>query len=125
MDQMAYLAEFEAITKEMLETTRRKNSDYASAEDAFKNFRLTEQLGLTSIEVGILVRISDKLTRISNLVDGSQPHVKDEAIEDTVQDMAVYSIILLIALRNRRRMRETKVFTTSSYNGDLPELINN
>ena len=45
-----------------------KNKDYAENDSPFKNFRMSEQVGVDPARA-ILVRISDKLSRISNLLD--------------------------------------------------------
>lgn len=95
--QEVYLQRFKEILDEMYKTTERKNTDYAGTKDAFKNFKLCEDLNLTTVEKGILVRMSDKFQRIANLVETS-PKVTSEAISDTLLDLAVYSIILRIWL---------------------------
>jgi hypothetical protein len=101
--QKQYFLEFENICHEMIDLTKKKNSDYAESADAFANFMTIEQItgGRTTCEVGIVVRITDKLKRIGSLL--SRPaKVLDEKITDTVLDLAVYSVILLIYLRRKR-----------------------
>lgn len=94
-----YLKMFEEICGQMLDLTRRKNADYTGdSGDAFANFRVVEDLGLASVEVGILTRMSDKFSRISSLLKKAG-QVKDESMEDTILDLAVYSVILLIYRR--------------------------
>lgn len=102
MTQKQYLKEFERITTEMVELTKRKNSDYANAQDAFLNFRLIESLGAASTEQGFIVRMSDKLQRIANLISRDN-QVKDETIEDTLKDLSVYSILFLLYLKSKRK----------------------
>lgn len=94
-----YLQKFKEITDEMYALTARKNADYASTTDAWANFTLIEKLtaGQIRAEEGILVRITDKLQRVANLLN-REGQVKDEKITDTLMDAAVYSIILLIYL---------------------------
>ena len=49
---------------------------------------------------GLRVRMHDKLARINNLVDkGATPQY--ESLEDSFKDMANYSIIALLVLRNK------------------------
>lgn len=99
MTQGEYLTRFAEITHEMLRLTSSKNSDYAGEKNAFANFEGIQSLtsGRISIGDGIVVRMTDKLSRIANLISrGSQ--VKSETIFDTLTDLAVYSIILRIHL---------------------------
>lgn len=100
MNPVDYLFAFRKITEEMCALTAAKNRDYAGEADAFANFRLVEQIGLCPTEVGILTRLSDKLARVGRLLN-KEAAVKTESVEDTCLDMAVYSIILLVYLRNK------------------------
>ncbi len=84
---------YEKTIKDMLETTKAKNADYAVTEDPFRNFKMVEKLGITDVPRGILVRMSDKVSRIINLLD-KEASVKDESINDTLIDLANYTIIL-------------------------------
>jgi len=80
----------------------KKNSDYATGEDPFKNFKMASLIGITP-ERAILVRVSDKLARISNLMNpGKKAQVSDEAIEDTVLDMINYLAILRAFLQDEK-----------------------
>lgn len=105
MTQKEYLKEFENITKNMLEVTKAKNTDYCGGDNAFKNFNIIEGLtnGAISTEEGILVRITDKISRIATLIKKNKGAVKDEKITDTLQDLANYAIILLIYLKNKKQ----------------------
>jgi len=101
MNQKEYVEEFKKYTDKMVAITTAKNKDYSEGADAFKNFRQCESLGICRGDKGILVRMSDKMTRISNLLD-KEAMVADEKIEDTLIDLAVYSIILSIYLKEQR-----------------------
>lgn len=86
---------FESELSEMLELVKKKHSDYSSG--SINNFELAEKLWITTTEKAILVRMSDKMARICNLIE-SDPSVKSEAITDTLRDLANYAIILKIYL---------------------------
>ena len=75
-----------------------KNNDYARESDPFKNFRSAEVAGV-NVGRAILVRILDKMSRVSNLLD-REASVKDETINDTLLDMANYIAILNAYLEN-------------------------
>ena len=82
---------FEEITTAMLDLYKRKNADYGNS--VAKTF---DEYGLVSF----LVRIEDKLNRVATLTKKSptEQQVKDEKIEDTLLDLANYSIMALIEL---------------------------
>ena len=94
MDQNTYLERFRQVTDYMNDLTARKNADYAGPGNPFQNFNLIEIItsGRISTSAGILVRLTDKLQRFANLL-AKPPAVVEEAIEDTLLDLAVYSII--------------------------------
>lgn len=82
---------FEQITTNMFDLYKRKNADYGNS--VAKTF---DEYGLVSF----LVRIEDKLNRVTTLTKKSttEQQVKDEKIEDTLLDLANYSIMALIEL---------------------------
>jgi len=85
-----------------LSTAVRKNNDYGgSNNDPFANFRNSTIAGV-SVEKGILVRLMDKMSRVSTLLD-KEAMVKDEAITDTIEDAINYLAILkaYINLKNK------------------------
>lgn len=84
--------------KECLKISHKKNKDYAINEDPFKNFRASEVVGVP-IARAILVRMTDKMSRISNLLD-KENSVKDEKIEDSIYDLINYAAILRAWLKN-------------------------
>lgn len=76
-----------------LSIVARKNNDYAKGDDPFRNFKFANLVGL-SVEKAILVRISDKLARISNVLDKKSISVVDESLDDTIIDAINYLAIL-------------------------------
>lgn len=104
MRQNDYLSAFKQLAADKFLLTNRKNKDYADNQDAFANFRLIEVLthGRISTEEGILVRMTDKLQRIANLLY-KRAAVSDEAITDTLKDLSIYADILNIYLQHQDR----------------------
>lgn len=103
MEKKDFLEQFAKETDLMYNTSYKKNQDYTGDGDAFKNFLAIEELTDKKItaEEGILVRMTDKINRIANLL--YKPNeVVDEKIQDTLLDLAVYSIILKIYLSNKK-----------------------
>lgn len=101
MTTQQFLQRLEELYKSNLEISRAKNKDYAGDGDPFKNFKLCEMLGICSVEEGMLVRITDKLSRISNLLK-KEAEVKDESILDTLQDLSNYSMIMRVYLESKK-----------------------
>jgi len=102
MKQQDYFAAFEKENQEELELTKRKNSDYADDANAFANFEIIHHLscGRITPEQGFVVRMSDKMQRIANLI-ARENQVPDEKITDTLRDLSVYSKLLRIYLMNK------------------------
>lgn len=99
MDKQEFRKKFKKTLDEMYEIMEKKNADYAKVS-AFWNFELVETLWITSVEKWLLVRMADKMSRITTLID-QDAQVKDEAITDTLQDLANYSVILKIFLESK------------------------
>lgn len=103
MTQEEYFKRFQEECNNELQLTKNKNADYADIQDAFANFRQIEHLtsGRISVEAGILTRMSDKFTRVANLL-ARPAAVADESILDTLRDISVYAKILRIYLQDKK-----------------------
>ena len=87
------IREYEVCT----DISRKKNADYSANNDAFLNFRSTQNMGI-SPATAIMVRMGDKMARVGNLLK-KKGLVEDESIHDTLRDLANYSLILSIYLQ--------------------------
>lgn len=100
---MDRVEEFERIADELSQLFADKNDDYGSS--AFKTY---QRWGMKSWAI----RLEDKLRRIITLIkkqeDGEEIHIKDEALEDTLKDLASYSIMALIAMDEGERGMEER-----------------
>lgn len=83
----------------------RKNHDYAGKDggDPFANFRRCEALGLCSSEIGILVRISDKLARLTTFIKDGELKVKDEGVKDTILDLINYCVLFYGLIKSKEK----------------------
>ena len=85
--------EFAKLTKQMLETFKKKNADYGdSTTQTFKEF------GLTSYAI----RLNDKLNRIKSFCKKGELEVRDESVIDTLMDMASYCLLAVIDIKNQK-----------------------
>jgi hypothetical protein len=79
-----------------------KQSDYGAEEDPFANIRASEQFGVPAW-VGAIIRGNDKMRRITKAVKqalaGEKVSLSNEGLEDSFDDLAVYSLIAKILYR--------------------------
>lgn len=97
MNRSRLLAMHRELCEEARGLSERKNHDYSGGKDdthPFLNFTRCESMGICKTEAGILVRMTDKMSRLSTFVTTGEFKVKDEALRDTVLDIINYSIIL-------------------------------
>jgi hypothetical protein len=73
----------------------KKNNDYAGAdgETPFANFERTETMGICSTEQSFLVRMTDKMSRLSTFVSTGELKVTNESYKDAVLDLINYLIL--------------------------------
>lgn len=92
--------EFKNVQAEMYKTFAMKHLDYGLNNIALggdlnnkndKNFSLT----------GLCIRLTDKVSRLKNLLINGKNYVKGEGMEDTFLDIANYGIIGMIVGRNK------------------------
>lgn len=92
------LRHHERLCAEARELMDRKNRDYASGDndgDPFANFRMCEQMGVCTTDEGMVIRLSDKLSRLARLVSpGYSAKVTDESITDTLIDVINYAVLI-------------------------------
>lgn len=102
--RQTFVQQHGALCDELKEITVRKNADYTGAggDNPFHNFTQVESLGICSTSQGFLTRMTDKLSRIASLTVTGKQMVKDESIEDTLKDLANYSLIMICELRSRK-----------------------
>jgi hypothetical protein len=88
----------------MAAITKAKNADYTGVSaDPFANFAAVERSGICTTEQGFLVRMTDKMARITSFVSKGVLEVKDESVQDTLFDLANYCILLAGYIENKRR----------------------
>lgn len=81
---------FEQVTKEMNELYLRKNADYGNSFE-----KTMDTFGI----IAPVIRLNDKVNRLTNLVKSGDSQV-DESIEDTLMDLANYSVMTLAYLQS-------------------------
>ena len=92
----------------------KKNHDYAgkSGHEPFANFTRAEAMGITTTERGMMVRMLDKMSRLSSYMDSGDFKVQDEKLRDTIVDLINYSILLYSYLEEKNEKQYTIVELT-------------
>ena len=73
-----------------------KNRDYAGGDgqEPFANFTRCEAMGICETEAGFLVRVIDKVSRMSSFLRAGKMHVEDESFYDAIIDVVNYMVLL-------------------------------
>ena len=85
-----FLTRLQARADANIQMLVRKNSDYGTPDRPYANFEAAPLVGV-SVARGMLVRMMDKLQRMSNLLD--RPAL-NESIQDSCDDLSNYALIL-------------------------------
>lgn len=90
------------FTRQMLEISQKKNADYTGEDSCpFANFTAVERNGIATTEQGFLTRMMDKMQRINSYAQQGKLEVADEKVEDTLQDLANYCILMSAYIRSK------------------------
>ena len=80
-----------------------KNRDYAGKDgvEPFANFTRVEAMGICKTEQGFLVRLTDKMSRLSSFIHAGKMNVADESFMDTCVDVINYMVLLAAYLKDK------------------------
>jgi hypothetical protein len=93
-------SEFQDIQDEMYEMFARKHMDYGLNNIALGG-DLTNKEDKKFSLTGLCIRLTDKISRLKNLLINGRSFVKGEGMEDTFIDIANYGIIGLLVGRDK------------------------
>ena len=88
--------EFESVLIHMVETRRSKGHDYGDDADTFSNITAATEFGVEPW-LGAAIRLNDKVSRVKSMA--KKRNLKNESVEDSFLDIAIYGIICLIMYR--------------------------
>ncbi len=85
------------LCKDAIALMSKKNHDYGGkGEDLpFRNFDLAPALGICSAELGMVIRLSDKISRLATFFKDGELQVTEETLRDTCMDIVNYSGLIL------------------------------
>lgn len=92
--------EFNAIIKELGEIHNVKNHDYSGGE-YLSDIIASKRMGIVPWK-NALLRMQQKMSRMESFAKQEELKVKDESVEDTLKDMAVYSLLCLLLYRHKK-----------------------
>jgi len=93
--------EFKQIQKEMYEMFAAKHMDYGLNNIALGGDIVNNSDDKKFSLTGLAIRLTDKISRLRNLMVNGRNYVKGEGMEDTFIDIANYGIIGLLVGRNK------------------------
>lgn len=121
MTREELLKHHEVLCKQARDLMDKKNRDYAGndGKEPFANFTRVEAMGICSTEQGFMVRLTDKMSRLSSILQSGKTNVPNETFEDTLVDVINY-IVLLSAYRQEKQLK--KQYGESLFNCTTREL---
>ena len=93
--------EFKNIQKEMYEMFARKHMDYGLNNIALGGDIVNNSDDKKFSLTGLAIRLTNKISRLRNLMVNGKNYVEGESMEDTFIDVANYGIIGLLVGRNK------------------------
>lgn len=107
---MDRVSQYKAVHNEALELFKRKNADYG---DAFANYG----------PVGVIVRMGDKINRLSSVTGSSVCLVKTETVRDTLIDLHNYAAMAVMLMDEKEvPIEKPKKYDDDFINNNLPEV---
>jgi len=91
---------FAKLMNELIDIHQKKNHDYAGG-DYLSDLIASRRMGIVPWK-NALLRMQQKMSRMESFAKQGEFKVADEKVEDTLKDMAVYSILCLILYRNKK-----------------------
>jgi hypothetical protein len=94
----------ETLCNTARELMKKKNADYAGRNgvEPFANFTRVESMGICKTEVGMMVRLVDKMSRLSSFMESGKLQVANESFEDTIVDVINYMVLLHSYLKDKK-----------------------
>ena len=107
---MDRVSQYKAVHNEALELFKRKNADYG---DAFANYG----------PVGVIVRMGDKINRLSSVTGSSVCLVKTETVRDTLIDLHNYAAMAVMLMDEKEvPVEKPKKYDDDFINNNLPNV---
>lgn len=107
MKRDEFFSLYDDLIEKCRKTVEQKNHDYTGDDDdALANFKLCEHQGLCDSKTALLVRISDKMQRLSTFVKKGELEVENESAKDAIEDSINYLVFLYALLEENSSEEE-------------------
>ena len=90
---MDRVSQYQAVQNEAIALFKKKNNDYG---DSFANFG----------PVGVIIRMGDKINRLSSITNSSINLVKTESIRDTLIDLHNYAAMAIMLMDEKQNIKK-------------------
>lgn len=95
MDSEELVDHVRGMADEEISIMEQKNHDYSGVQGSpFSNFVICEALGVSETERGLMVRVLDKIMRITTFLNAGELKVDNEGVKDAISDVRNYFGIL-------------------------------
>mgnify|MGYP001227287601 FL=1 len=103
MNREELLQHHASLCEQAISIMKKKNHDYAGkdGDQPFANFERTESMGVCSTEQGFLVRVVDKVSRLSTFCSAGELKVDNEGYEDAILDIINYMVLFSAYLTDK------------------------
>lgn len=103
MTREELFAHHDGLCRKAHEIMKAKNNDYAGSkgDNPFANFQRCEGMGICSAEQGFLVRIVDKVSRLSTFANDGKLAVHNESYEDAILDIINYCVLMSAYVKDK------------------------
>lgn len=104
--------QFKALTSDMIATYSRKNKDYGNSFS-----RMCEEYGNTYP----IIHLDEKLARIKSILLTGDNAVKDETAVDSLLDLACYSLMTIMELKEQQEPLTCKLTGSAVKVGEIEQ----
>lgn len=96
-----FMATWQRLLDKIIAIRKAKRNDYTGdSGDNLYNYRRAAEVAGCSVELLMLARMQEKVTRVSVLLRGTEQQVLDETIEDTLVDIGNIAMLIGASLEN-------------------------
>jgi hypothetical protein len=96
MDKKDRIAQYKAVQTEALNLFTKKNQDYG---DSFATYG----------PVGVIVRMGDKISRLSSITNSGITLVDNESVRDTLIDLHNYAAMGIMLLDEKEKLENPRI----------------